>query len=120
MIAWQNHHATCTDGPRENESHFEGRARASEVVKKRSRQLTRHGDGMADEFILGWVIDGETVNVPYPTQKQALQRAEALFREHGSDLEIALHLKEIELPSILFTKKRMRDWCRAGYPIVQI
>ena len=75
---------------------------------------------MADTFILGWVIDGKTETVPYATQNEALQRAEALLREHGSDLEIALHLNQIGPPSILFNKRRMQGWCRAGFPAVRI
>jgi hypothetical protein len=76
---------------------------------------------MAEKFIVIWTIDGETMSVPHSTQDGALQQAEKLLREHGCDLEIALHLNRISPPpSIWFNKKRMRDWCVAGFPAVQI
>jgi hypothetical protein len=75
---------------------------------------------MEDRFILVWTVDGESANMPHSTQNEALQRAEGLMREHGYDLDIALHLNRIERPSVLFSKKRMRDWCLAGFPAVQI
>jgi hypothetical protein len=75
---------------------------------------------MAERFILVWSSGGETIEMPCSTQNQALQRAEALMREHGCDLEIALHLNQTETPSALFNKRRMRDWCLAGFPTVVI
>jgi hypothetical protein len=76
---------------------------------------------MAEKFIVIWTIDGETMSVPHSTQDGALQQAEKLLREHGCDLEIALHLNQISPPpSIWFNKNRMRNWCLAGFPAVQI
>jgi hypothetical protein len=75
---------------------------------------------MAEKFIVVWTIDGETTSAPFPTHR-ALQHAEKLLRERGCDLEITLHLNRISPPpSVLFNKKRMRDWCLAGFPAVQI
>ena len=73
---------------------------------------------MSEQFIVVWRIGRETSSLPYPTQNAALQRAEELLREHGCDLEIALHLSS--LPGTWFNKKRMRDWCLAGFPTVRI
>jgi hypothetical protein len=76
---------------------------------------------MAEKFIVVWTIDGETTVMPHSTQHEALRQAEELLREHGCDLEIALHLDRISPPpSVWFNKKRMRDWCLAGFPAVQI
>jgi hypothetical protein len=76
---------------------------------------------MEEKFIVVWTIDGETMIMPYSTQDEALRRAEKLLREHGCNLEIALHLDRISRrPFIWFDKKRMRDWCLAGFPAVQI
>ena len=76
---------------------------------------------MVEKFIVVWTIAGQTMSVSHSTQHEALQQAEALLREHGCDLEITLHLDPISPPSsILFTKRRMRDWCLAGFPAVQI
>ena len=77
---------------------------------------------MDEKFIIVWTIDGETMSIPHPTQDQALHLAETLLREHGCDLEITLHLDD-EIsppPSIWFNKKRMRQWCLAGFPAVRI
>ena len=46
-------------------------------------------------FILVWTIDGETMSMSHSTQDEALRQAEKLLREHGCDLEIALHLDRI-------------------------
>jgi hypothetical protein len=76
---------------------------------------------MADRFILVWTIDGNTISAPHSIQDEALQQAEELLRQHGCDMEIALHLNRISPPpSIWFNKKRMRNWCLAGFPAVQI
>jgi hypothetical protein len=76
---------------------------------------------MAEKFILVWTIDAETLSMLHSTQEAALQQAEQLLREHGCDLEITLHLDQISPPpSIWFNKKRMRNWCLAGFPSVQI
>jgi hypothetical protein len=76
---------------------------------------------MAEKFILVWTIDGETMSMSHSTQDEALRQAEKLLREHGCDLEIALHLDRISpSPSIWFNKKRMQGWCLAGFPAVQI
>ena len=83
---------------------------------------------MDEKFIVVWTIDGETTCIPHSTQDAALHQAEKLLREHGCDLEITLHLDEIsehldeisESPSILFNKKRMQQWCLAGFPAVRI
>jgi hypothetical protein len=76
---------------------------------------------MAEKFIVVWTVDGETESAPHSTQDEALRRAEELLREHGCDLEITLHLNRISPPpAIWFNRKRMRDWCLAGFPAVQI
>jgi len=76
---------------------------------------------MVEKFIVVWTIDGQTTRVSHSTQDGALHQAEELLRKHGCDLEITLHLDPISPPSsILFNKKRMRDWCIAGFPAVQI
>jgi hypothetical protein len=76
---------------------------------------------MAERFIVVWTIDGETMSVPHSTQDAALRQAEKLLREHGGDLEVALHLDLISPPSSAwFNKRRMRNWCLAGFPAVQI
>jgi hypothetical protein len=74
---------------------------------------------MAEQFIVVWTIDGETMSVPHSTQNAALQQAEEHLRKHGCDLEITLHLNSPP-SSIWFNKKRMRDWCLAGFPAVRI
>jgi hypothetical protein len=73
---------------------------------------------MAEQFIIVWTIGGETMSAPHSTQNAALQQAKELLCEHGFDLEISLHLSPP--PYIWFTKKRMRDWCLAGFPTVRI
>jgi hypothetical protein len=76
---------------------------------------------MVEKFILVWTIDGGTTRVSHSTQDAALQQAKELLRDHGCDLEIALHLNQISPPpSIWFNKRRMRGWCLAGFPAVQI
>jgi hypothetical protein len=75
---------------------------------------------MADRFVLLWTIGGEAMSAPHLTQNGALQQAAELMREHGCDLEIVLHLNRIGPPSVLFNKRRMQGWCRAGFPAVQI
>jgi hypothetical protein len=75
---------------------------------------------MAETFIVVWTIDGETMSMPHSTQNGALRQAEKLLREHGCDLEIAIHLEKISPPPIWFNKKRMRHWCLAGFPVVRI
>jgi hypothetical protein len=73
---------------------------------------------MPEQFIVVWTIRGETMRARHLTQNTALQQAKELLREYGCDLEISLHLSPP--PSIWFTKKRMRDWCLAGFPTVRI
>jgi hypothetical protein len=76
---------------------------------------------MAEKFILVWIVKGETISMSHSTQDEALRQAEELLCEHGCDLEIALHLDRISPPpSIWFNKKRMQDWCLAGFPAVRI
>jgi hypothetical protein len=73
---------------------------------------------MDEKFIIVWTIDGESMSIPHSTQDEALHQAEKLLREHGCDLEITLHLDDdiSPPPSIWFNKKRMRQWCLAGFP----
>jgi hypothetical protein len=79
------------------------------------------GDGIAENFIVVWTIDGETMSVPHSTQNGALQQAKELICEHGRDLEIVLHLTRRSAPPVIwFNKRRMRDWCLAGFPAVRI
>jgi hypothetical protein len=74
---------------------------------------------MVEKFIVVWTMAGQTMSVSHSTQDEALQQAEELLRKYGYDLEIALHLNRISPPpSIWFNKKRMRDWCLAGFPAV--
>ena len=56
------------------------------------------------------------------TQDEALHQAEKLLRKYGCGLEITLHLDdEISAPpAIWFNKKRMQQWCLAGFPAVRI
>jgi len=77
---------------------------------------------MDEKFIVVWTIDGETTRIPHSTQDAALHQAEKLLREHGCDLKITLYLfDEISPPpSIWFNKKRMQQWCLAGFPAVRI
>jgi len=77
---------------------------------------------MDEKFIIVWTIDGETTNIPHSTQDAALYQAEKLLRKHGCDLEITLHLDDeiSSPPSIWFNRKRMRQWCLAGFPAVRI
>jgi hypothetical protein len=76
---------------------------------------------MVERFIVVWTIAGQTMSALHSTQDEALRQAEELLRRHGCDLEITLHLDPISPPSsILFNKRRMRDWCLAGFPAVQI
>ena len=77
---------------------------------------------MEEKFIVVWTIDGETMSIPHSTQDEALHQAEKLLRKYGCGLEIALHLDD-EIsppPAIWFNKKRMRQWCLAGFPAVRI
>jgi hypothetical protein len=100
------------------------------VAALRTPQLSRPVAGttesplesnMAEKFIVVWTIAGETMSMPHSTQDEALQQAEKLMREHGCDLEIALHLDRISPPSsIWFNKKRLQQWCLDGFPTVRI
>jgi hypothetical protein len=71
-----------------------------------------------EKFSLVWTIDGETMSTHHSSQDEALQQAEELLRKHGCDLDIVLHLSPPA--SVWFNRKRMRDWCLAGFPAVQI
>jgi hypothetical protein len=73
---------------------------------------------VTEQFTIVWTIRGETMTALHSTQNAALQQAKKLLCEHGCDLEISLHLSPPL--SIWFTKKRMRDWCLAGFPTVRI
>ena len=77
---------------------------------------------MDEKFIIVWTIDGETTNILHSTQDAALHQAEKLLRKHGCDLEITLHLDDERSspPAIWFNRKRMRQWCLAGFPAVRI
>jgi hypothetical protein len=78
-------------------------------------------DGLIEKFIVVWTIDGETTSAPDPSQDGALERARELLSKYGCDLDITLHLNRISPPpSVWFNKKRMRNWCVAGFPAVQI
>jgi hypothetical protein len=61
-------------------------------------------------------------SIPHSTQDEALHQAEKLLRKYGCGLEITLHLDdEISAPpAIWFNKKRMQQWCLAGFPAVRI
>jgi hypothetical protein len=70
---------------------------------------------MAEKFIVVWT------SMPHSTQDEALQQAEKLLREHGCNLEIALHLDRISpRPYVWFNKKRMQQWCLDVFPAVRI
>jgi hypothetical protein len=75
-------------------------------------------DKTDEKFIVVWTSDGETTSISHSTQDAALRQAEKLLREHGCDLEITIHLddKISPPPSIWFNKKRMQQWCLAGFP----
>jgi hypothetical protein len=73
---------------------------------------------MAEQFTIVWTIGGETMSALHSTQNGALKQAKDLLCEHGCDLEISLHLSPPL--SVWFTRKRMRDWCLAGFPTVRI
>jgi hypothetical protein len=75
---------------------------------------------MAEKFIVVWTVHGETTSTHHSTQNEALQQAENLLRTHGCDLEIAMHLNQISPTPSWFSRRRMRDWCCAGFPAVQI
>ena len=76
---------------------------------------------VAEQFIVVWTIDGETMSVPHSTQDAALEHAKELLRQNGCDLEIALHLNHISPPPFIwFNRRRMRNWCLAGFPAVRI
>ena len=77
---------------------------------------------MEQKFTVVWTIDGETMSIPHSTQDEALHQAEKLLRKYGCGLEITLHLDdEISAPpAIWFNKKRMQQWCLAGFPAVRI
>ncbi len=95
----------------------------SSFARATSRQPGRASeDKMEEKFIVVWTIDGETMSIPHSTQDEALHQAEKLLRKHGCGLEITLHLDdEISAPpAIWFNKKRMRQWCLAGFPAVRI
>jgi hypothetical protein len=42
---------------------------------------------MEEKFIIVWMVDGETMNLPHSTQAEALHQAEKLLHEHGCDLD---------------------------------
>ena len=44
-------------------------------------------DKMEEKFIIVWMVDGETMNLPHSTQAEALHQAEKLLHEHGCDLD---------------------------------
>jgi hypothetical protein len=71
-----------------------------------------------EQFVVVWTISGETMRAPHSTQEAALRQAKELLCKYGCDLEISLHLSPP--PLIWFTKKRMRDWCLAGFPAVRV
>jgi hypothetical protein len=76
---------------------------------------------VAEQFIVVWSIDGETASVPHSTQDAALQHAQELLRANGCGLDIALHLNQISPPPFIwFNRRRMRNWCLAGFPAVRI
>ena len=95
----------------------------SSFARATSRQPGRPSeDKMEEKFIVVWTIDGETMSIPHSTQDEALHQAEKLLRKYGCGLEITLHLDD-EIsppPAIWFNKKRMRQWCLAGFPAVRI
>jgi hypothetical protein len=75
----------------------------------------------AEQFIVVWTIAGETMSAPHSTQDAALRHAKELLRANGCDLEIALHLNQISPPPFIwFNRRRMRNWCIAGFPAVRI
>jgi hypothetical protein len=94
----------------------------SSFARATSRQPGRPSeDKMEEKFIVVWTIEGETMSIPHSTQDEALHKAEQLLRKYGCGLEITLHLDEVSpLPAIWFNKKRMRQWCLAGFPAVRI
>jgi hypothetical protein len=76
---------------------------------------------MEEKFIIVCTVDGDTTRVAHSSQKEALHQAEKLLREHGCDLEITLHMDDMSSsPCIWFNRKRMRQWCAAGFPTVRI
>jgi hypothetical protein len=76
---------------------------------------------VAEQFIVVWTIAGETVSAPHSTQDAALQHAKELLRANGCGLDIALHLNQISPPPFIwFNRRRMRNWCIAGFPAVRI
>jgi hypothetical protein len=94
--------------------------------RSRARRAANQGrppeDKMEEKFTVVWTIDGETMSIPHSTQDEALHQAEKLLRKYGCGLEITLHLDdEISAPpAIWFNKKRMQQWCLAGFPAVRI
>ena len=71
---------------------------------------------MEEKFIIVCTVDGNTTSL-VSSQKEALHQAEKLLREHGCDLEITLHMDDMSSsPCIWFNRKRMRQWCVAGFP----
>jgi hypothetical protein len=94
----------------------DGGGSAAEIATSSSGRVR-----MAEKFILVWTNDGETTSLSHSTQDNALRLAEKLLREHGCDLEIALHLDRIS-PSafVWFNKRRMQNWCLDGFPTIQI
>jgi len=79
------------------------------------------GVRVAEQFIIVWTVDGETANVRHSSQDAALQHAKELLRSNGCDLDIALHLNQISPPPFIwFNRRRMRNWCLAGFPAVRI
>jgi hypothetical protein len=95
----------------------------SSFARATSRQPGRPSeDKMEEKFTVVWTIDGETTRIPHSTQDEALHQAEKLLRKYGCGLEITLHLDdEISAPpAVWFSKKRMRQWCLAGFPAVRI
>ena len=71
----------------------------------------------------GREIGRKPVSVAFePSPGVGVAQPKSLLRKHGCDLEITLNLLDETSPppSNWFNKKRMRRWCLAGFPAVQI
>jgi hypothetical protein len=73
---------------------------------------------MADEFLVVWFNDGNSIVTHHSTSAEAFRRAKVLFQRHGEDIEVEIHLNKTG--SILLDRQKIHKWRLAGYPPIQV
>ena len=67
---------------------------------------------MADEFLVVWFNDGNSIVTHHSTSAEAFRRAKALFQKHLAGYKVEIHLNEIG--SILIDRQKIHKWRLAG------